>query len=145
MSRQRKHLSTSESFTVGYAMRSPPVTASASETIVSIAEKMITSDIGAVVIVEDSLPIGLITERDIIESILKWYNKPSERSARDIMSSPTIAVERDATIREALELMKEKGVRRLGVTENGRLIGIVTERRLLDVMRGMLKTIAENI
>jgi len=145
MSRQTKHLSMVESFTVGYAMRGPPVTASASETIVSIAEKMITSDIGAVVIVEDSLPVGLITERDIIESILKWYNKPSERSARDIMSSPMITVERDATIREALELMKEKGVRRLGVTENGRLIGIVTERRLLDVMRGMLKTMAENI
>lgn len=134
-----------ESFTVGYAMRSPPVTASASETIVSIAEKMITSDIGAVVIVEDGSPIGLITERDIVDSILKWYDKPSERLARDIMSSPIITVERDETIREALELMKEKGVRRLGVTENGRLTGIVTERRLLDIMRDMLKTIAENI
>lgn len=145
MSRQRRHANTLEILTVGYAMRSPPVTASTSETIVSVAEKMITNDIGAVVITEDGSPIGLITERDIVESILKWYDKPSQRSARDVMSSPVITVDGDETIREAFELMKEKGVRRLGVTKNGKIIGIVTERRLLDVVRDIIKTVAENM
>jgi CBS domain-containing protein len=126
-------------------MRSPPVTASTSETVVSIAEKMITNDIGAVVILADGHPVGLITERDIIESILEWYDNPSGKLAGDIMSSPAIAVERDATLREAFETMKKRGVRRLGVTQNRELVGIVTERRLLDVVREMLKAIAENI
>ena len=134
-----------ESFTVGHAMRSPPVTASTSETVVSIAEKMITNDIGAVVIIGDGHPVGMITERDIIESILEWYDDPSSKLAHNVMSLPAITVERDATLREAFETMKKRGVRRLGVTQNGELVGIVTERRLLDVVREMLKAIAENI
>lgn len=134
-----------ESFTVGHAMRSPPVTASTSETVVSIAEKMITNDIGAVVVLGDGRPVGLITERDIIESILEWYDNPSGKLAGDIMSSPAITVERDATLREAFEVMKKRGVRRLGVTQNRELVGIVTERRLLDVVREVLKAVAENI
>ena len=134
-----------ESYTVGPAMRSPPVTASTSETVVSIAEKMITNDIGAVVIIGDGHPVGMITERDIIESILEWYDDPSSKLAHNVMSSPAITVERDATLREAFETMKKRGVRRLGVTQNGELVGIVTERRLLDLVREMLKAIAESI
>ena len=101
-------------------MRSAPVTASTSETVVSIAERMITNDIGAVVVFRAGHPVGIITERDTIESILELYDCPSGKLAGNIMSSPAIAVKRDATLREAFETMKKRGVRRLGVTHNGR-------------------------
>ncbi len=130
---------------VGSAMRSPFITAVPQDTILSVAQKMIENDIGAVVVVENDKPVGLITERDIVEGILKWYNRLSESNAKDIMSSPILSIEEDKTIGEALDFMRKKGVRRLGVTRKHKLVGIVTERRLLDVIRKTLKTLVENI
>jgi len=56
-------------------MRSPPVTALSSDTVWFISEKMISKDIGAVIILSKNVPAGIITERDIVEKIVAdWQN-----------------------------------------------------------------------
>jgi acetoin utilization protein AcuB len=49
------------------------------------------------------------------------------------MTSNPYTVSPDATIAETMELMREKKIRRLPVLENGKLVGIITERKLLEV------------
>ncbi|MBS7639981.1 MAG: CBS domain-containing protein [Candidatus Bathyarchaeia archaeon] len=115
-------------------MRSPPVTVLFSDSISSVIEKMITNNIGAVIVMSGGNPIGIITEKDIIEKIARIGRDPTKTRAEEIMSSPLISIEADKTIKDALILMRDKKIRRLGVTRKGKLVGIVTERRLLDAL-----------
>ena len=50
--------------------------------------------------------------------------------ANDVMSKPLISIESDRSVREAMELMRKHNIRRLAVTTNGTIAGLVTERRL---------------
>jgi len=115
-------------------MRSPPVTALFSDSVSSVIEKMITNNIGAVVVMSGGNPVGIITERDIIEKVVRSNRDPSKIRAEEIMSSPLISVEADKTLKDALTLMRDKKIRRLGVTRKGKLVGIITERRVLDAL-----------
>ena len=113
-------------------MRSPPVTALFSDTVSSITEKMASNNIGAIIITSGGAPTGMVTERDIVEKVVRTHKDPSKTRAQEIMSSPLISVEVDKPLREALRLMRDKNIRRLAVTRQGKVIGIVTERRILD-------------
>lgn len=113
-------------------MRSPPVTALSSDTVSSIAEKMISNNIGAVVIMSGGVPSGIVTERDLIEKIMRIRKDPVKTRAQEIMTSPLLSIDGDKSVTDALKLMRDKKIRRLGVTRKGQLVGIVTERRLLD-------------
>ncbi len=113
-------------------MRSPPVTSLFSDTVFSIAQKMISQNIGAVVIMSGGTPAGIVTERDIVEKIVRARNDPNKTRAREVMSSPLLSIDVGKSVRDALRLMRDRKIRRLAVTRNGRLVGIVTERRILD-------------
>ena len=113
-------------------MRSPPVTALLSDSIATIAEKMISNNIGAIVVMSGGAPAGIVSERDIVEKVVRARKDPAKTRAEDIMSSPIIPIESDKSITDALRLMRDRKIRRLAVTRKGALVGIVTERRLLD-------------
>ena len=55
---------------------------------------------------------------------------------RDWMTPNPVTIDADATIIEAVHLLKEKGIRRLPVLKNGKLVGLVTERMLLSFSPG---------
>lgn len=113
-------------------MRRPPVTTLFSDTISSIAEKMVSKNIGAVIIMSGGTPTGIVTERDIVEKIVRARRDPNKTRAQEIMSSPLLSIEVDRSVADALRLMRDRKTRRLAVTRKGRLVGIVTERRILD-------------
>jgi len=113
-------------------MRSPPVTALFSDSASYVTEKMASNNIGAVIIISGGRPSGIITERDIVEKIVRTWRGPDKTRAAEIMSSPLIAIDSTKTVADALKIMRDRKIRRLAVIKNGRLVGIVTERRLLD-------------
>jgi CBS domain-containing protein len=116
------------------AMRSPPAISLHSDTVRSIIQKMVTFDIGAVIVADGDKPMGIITERDILGWGLTTNEDPNQKVAREIMSSPITVVEHDTSLTDALKLMHDKHIRRLGVTQEDRLMGIVTERRILSAL-----------
>ena len=120
--------------TIESAMRMPAVTALPSETVSSVIQKMVDSDIGAVIVSDHNELLGVITEGDVLERALRIGKNPSRMLARDIMSSPVATVEYDTSLTGVLTLMREQQVRRLAVTRDGELVGIVTERRILDAL-----------
>jgi len=113
-------------------MRSPPVTALSTDSVQTVAEKMVSSNVGAIVIMSGGAPSGIVTERDIVEKVVRARKDPTKTRTEDIMSSPVISIESDKSVTDALKLMRDKKIRRLGVTRKGTLVGMVTERRLLD-------------
>jgi predicted transcriptional regulator len=119
---------------VSSVMRSPPVISLYSDNIQSIIQKMVTLDIGAVIVADEDKPIGIITERDIIEWELTTSEDPNQKAAREIMSSPITTVEQDTSLTEALKLMHDKHIRRLAVTQEDKILGVISERRILAAL-----------
>jgi len=115
-------------------MRSPPVTALISDSAAAVVEKMISNNIGAVIIMSGGAPAGIVTERDIVEKIVRARKDPTKTRTQDVMSSPLLSIESDKLVADALRIMRDKKIRRLAVTRKGALVGVVTERRLLDTL-----------
>ena len=91
---------------------------------------MVDHDIGAVVVSEGESPVGVFTERDVSRRIL---DDPEllGREVREVMSHPVTAVVPDDEVVFVFRLMVERKIRRLPVVQEGRLVGILTERDLL--------------
>ena len=118
---------------VSVCMRRNPITVSPSEPVTGLMFRMVDNDIGAVIVVDkDTRPVGIITERNVLERVLVPNLNVYQTRAKDVMSTPLISIESDRPIREALDLMRKQNIRRLAVTENNALVGLVTERRLLS-------------
>ena len=111
-----------------------PVTASPSESVFNVLANMVVKDIGAIIVVEKERPVGIITEKDVLRRVILCGKDVDATRAKDVMSTPLISIEADRPIKEALELMRKNKIRRLAVTKNDALIGLVTERRLLEAI-----------
>lgn len=115
-------------------MRHPPVTVSPTESIASLMWFMVKEDIGAIIVEEEGRPVGMITEKDVLDRVIASDKDLYETKAKEIMSKPIISIEENRPIKQALDIMRRHNVRRLAVTENDVLVGIVTERRLLEAI-----------
>jgi CBS domain-containing protein len=78
------------------------------------------------------IPVGIITERDIIFRIVAQNRGPFKVMLKDIMSGPLITVYSDATAEEALSIMKEKNINRLPIlSRKGAIVGLLTAKSLV--------------
>lgn len=119
-------------------MARAPVPAVLLSTHVSeISKIMVKQNVGAVVVVRDYEPLGIITERDILERVVLATKDLHEVVAQEIMTAPLLTIDSNRTIEEALEIMRKNHLRRLVVVKSDKLVGLVTERRLL-LARGSL-------
>lgn len=99
------------------------------------AETMVKNEIGAVVVLEDKNPVGIITERDIIKQVTKGTDA-LKNPVKQVMSRPLTTASPDMSVQQAFELMLRKGIRRLPVLDGNNLVGIATEK---DLMRWVLR------
>lgn len=112
----------------GPVTRSPIVQVPSSIAASNVIDSMLENNVSSVVVVEKGSPIGIVTERDLLEKILKHGKDPSRVHAKDIMSIPIIAADSDQPLIEALQKMRTTGIRKLAVLRNGKLAGILTVR-----------------
>ena len=101
-------------------------------------------NIGSVVVVQGERPVGIITERDILKRIVEPCLAPETLTARQIMTSPVITIDENASINEAAKLMAKKGIKRLLVTRNNdKLVGIITFTDIVTKVPDMLSILEE--
>jgi CBS domain-containing protein len=78
------------------------------------------------------IPIGIITERDIIFRVVAQNRGPFKIKLRDIMSHPLITIADDMPASKGLSMMKRRNVNRLPVVDKkGRLVGLITMQNLV--------------
>ena len=125
-------------------MSSPVITVNEEATVVRIAELMEKHELGCIIVVnKEGKPIGIITERDLVERVLAKNLKPDTVKAKDVMTSPLITIEPDETINEAARKMSRLNIRRLGVVYKGELVGLISSKDILAVMPELIETIYE--
>jgi CBS domain-containing protein len=115
-------------------MSSPVVTVDGEANVRDAALKMTDRRIGSIIITERGQPIGIVTERDMLERVVSLCRDPCDTRMKEIMSSPLITVPKETAILEAMRKMREKGISRLVVMEDNVLLGIVSER---DIIRAV--------
>jgi CBS domain-containing protein len=72
------------------------------------------------------IPVGIITERDIIFRVVAQNRGPFKVTLRDIMSAPIITIDEDKSVEEAMALLNKHKINRLPVVHDSSIIGIVT-------------------
>jgi len=121
-----------ESTFVKDIMKTNVISMDASMTVKDAAQTMNESKVGGIVIIEKNIPIGIVTERDIVRRIVA-KNKEYSTKLEDIMSSPVITIDSDETIWELAQLMKVKGIHRVPVISENKLAGVVSTTDLARV------------
>jgi len=100
-------------------------------TVVQIAKMMEQGGIGAVLVKENDNLVGIITDRDFATKIAA-NNLPFDTLVEKIMSSPLISINHDEPISAAAQMMSNKKIRKLAVSENGIIVGLVTSTDLVN-------------
>ena len=88
------------------------------------AELMSSKQVSCLVIMDGEVPIGIVTERDIVRRVVA-KKMPLDTKVSEIMSKSLITVDPDASLKEAARLMSSNKIRRLPVLKQNRLVGIV--------------------
>lgn len=110
------------------------------ETTVNAAAKLMRHyHVGSLVIVDDysgkRVPVGIVTDRDLVVEVEAMDLDPKVITIGDIMSGELFTVPESQGVLETMEVMRFKGVRRLPVVDSeGRLAGIITIDDLLEVL-----------
>ena len=125
-------------------MSSPVVTLDEDATSNKVAILMEKNDLGCVIVTNKTgKPVGIITERDMVLRVIAKILRPDTTKAKEIMTSPLLAIDPEATISEAARRMSRLDIRRLAVVYKGNLVGIVSSRDILAVMPELIEIIQE--
>jgi CBS domain-containing protein len=106
-------------------MKKNVIAIDSSMTVLDAAKMMDDASIGAVVVLEKGIAVGIITERDLVRRVIA-KGKPLSTNVKDVMSSPLIVVNPDDSVWEAAQLMKTRKIHRLPAIKQNMLVGIVT-------------------
>jgi trk system potassium uptake protein TrkH len=79
--------------------------------------------------------IGIVTDSDILDKIVMKGEDSGKVSLKAIMSSPIITISARATVKQALELMRLDVIKRIPVTDNIHILGILNQEGLANVVR----------
>jgi CBS domain-containing protein len=112
--------------TVEEIMTRDPRTVDASDTIADAARVMRDSDIGDVVVMEDGQVAGIVTDRDIVVRAVSDGRDPDSTNVSDVCTPSVETIAPEASVDDALSLMREKDIRRLPVAKSGRPVGILS-------------------
>jgi signal-transduction protein with cAMP-binding, CBS, and nucleotidyltransferase domain len=100
-------------------------------TIGEAAKVMKRERVGSILVTQGNQINGIITETDIIQKLVAVNLDPGRTLVEMIMSSPLLTIEADCSVLEANDLMDRKHVRHLGVTDQGKVVGMISVRDLL--------------
>lgn len=106
------------------------VTVETSDPVKKALQLMVEKDIGNVIVVEEGKTVGILTERDVMRKCVQGKDV-LEAKVGSVMSSPLITATPKMEAFEAMEKMRKNKIRRLPIVENGKLLGVVTERDLI--------------
>ena len=149
--------------TVGDLMTSPAVVVQLETDLEAVAATLLRHGVSGVPVVDgDWHLVGVVSEADLLpheaypsleddhaivgdllehgvpeggEKLIAMLEKATARTAVDVMSAPPVSITQDRPAREAAELMRTSGVKRLPVVDrSGRVIGMITRRDLLRLL-----------
>ncbi len=119
---------------LGALMATSAATIGSEESIFAAAVQMSDRRIGSLLTIEADELVGVVTESDLVRKGLASNQEGGRTRVRDVMSSPLLSIDVNHTIRDASQVMAEQGVRHLAVSENGKIVGVLSIRDLVKMV-----------
>jgi CBS domain-containing protein len=121
--------------------KSKPVACGADTALATALRQMHEARVGSIVIVDGSEhPIGILTRHDVLDRVT-LSQRPLTDAIRTVMTADPVTLPADANVYEAALLIAARGIRHVPLTEEGRLVGVVTERDLFALQRTSVRGI----
>ena len=111
-------------------MSNSVVSVDSSVTATDAAKMMEDANVGAITVLENGSPVGIVTDRDFAIKITA-HSYPIDTPVRRIMSSPLISIDPNSDLWTASDLMSTRNVRKLPVIDDDRIVGIITSGDLV--------------
>jgi CBS domain-containing protein len=110
------------------------------QNVITACRIMHENNIGSVVIVSKNganseKPIGIVTERDVVRLLGSLNPSLLQTPLSDIMSKPLITISKNSSIRDAIQTMQQKNIRRLVILDKEKMVGIITDK---DIFRAIM-------
>lgn len=109
------------------------VTIDRDDTVRRASQLMRDHKIGCLLVRKDDA-LGIVTETDLARRVMAEGMNPEQTSIGRVMTAPILKIGAEATLLDANDLMAEKGIRHLGVEKDGKLVGLVSVRDLLNFL-----------
>ena len=113
-------------------MKHQVITVDSSVTIRDAAKIMTDAGVGCVIVMDQNIAVGILTERDFVRKIIS-HEKPLSTPVKEVMSSPLIVINPDESVWELAEIMKLRRIHKVPVVRENRLVGIVTTTDLTKI------------
>jgi CBS domain-containing protein len=123
---------TLDKFSVKDIMKHQVVTVNSAMSVMDAAKMMDDAGIGCVIVIENNIAVGIVTERDFVKRVAA-RGIPMTTPIKQIMSSPLIVVNPEENIWEVAELMKQRRIHKVPVVHQNLLVGIVTTTDLTRI------------
>ncbi len=128
--------------TISQVMSQSLITTSPETTIFEAAKQLAEKNLSFLVVCEQQIPVGVLTERDIAHLTSGGVSLQTER-VKEHMSSPVVSLRADQPAFDAVELMRANGIRRLVVVDDrGCAQGVVTQS---DMVKGLESSYVETL
>ena len=111
-------------------MNNSVISVDSSVTAVDAAKMMEDSGVGSVVVLDNNLPVGIVTDRDFAIKITA-HSYPIDTPVRRIMSSPLISIDPNSDLWVASDLMSTRNVKKLPVIDDDKVVGMLTSSDLV--------------
>ncbi len=108
------------------------------DNVIKAAILMRENDISSLLVKHKGDFVSIVTEKDIINKVVAEELYPGDVKVSEIMSKDLFTVSKNESIEEAAKLMKKKGVRRLVVLEDERIVGIITETDIAKHLKAIV-------
>ena len=102
------------------------VRVSSADSASKVVDQMLRENVDSVIVAEKDQPIGLVSQKDLLEKVVKPRKDLEKTKARDIMSLPIITVDAEEPLTKAFETMRRTGIPKLAVLRKGKLVGMLT-------------------
>ena len=122
-----------KTITIANVMTKSVISVDASLTINEAAKMMEDAKVGAVIVMENNLPVGIVTDRDFSVKVVSHAYQITA-PVKQIMSSPLVSINSDETVRMAADLMHDGRIRKLPVIDDGKVVGIITATDIVNLL-----------
>lgn len=119
---------------LGVLMATTLATIHSDASLLEAARLMGEKRIGSLLTIEAGEIVGIVTERDLVRKGLATNRDAGGTRVSAVMSSPLLSIDVNRTIRDASKAMAEQGVRHLTVTENTKIVGVLSVRDLVKMV-----------
>jgi CBS domain-containing protein len=118
-----------------------PKTASVRDALKLLADK----NVGAVTVTDGEQMIGIFSERDYARKVSTSGNCSLDTPVKNLMTTEMVTVNLGSTLEECMNLMIQWHIRHLPIMDNGRLVGMVSMRDVVEALLSMKEDLINNL